>query len=338
MVKNQPSKGATAEEALRAYFLESGYFVVRGIKVRHGKLDVTDIDAWLYARASALHRVRTNVDAKNKGTPKAMERILWARGVQEILSLDHAIVATTDSRPIVEEFGAIHGVQVLGGAFLGQLIQRYNATEVARITEEEFWLLVAGDGLDRLQGGWFERLETSKSRLLDRLDFSSCNAWLEDARHFIDALGAGRRGDVACRCAYLVLSFFFLGLDFRLAPLAFEPAERRRQALLDGFEYGEGGRDRLRATTDLVRRFRPDVARELTANLPQEPTPRAAILTEYFGKADTYRTLFALALQFEAMAFGASVVHPGKLPLNLMGPFGVILDALQLDRRQFLDA
>jgi hypothetical protein len=149
-------KGSIAEEALRAYFLESGYFAVRGVKAQYNDLDVTDIDVWLYLRASALHRIRANVDTKNRGSPKAMERILWARGLQAILGLDHAIVATPDARPVVEEFGAMHGVQVLGGAFLSQLTQRPKTALDTRVTEEDFVALITADGIDKLQGSWME--------------------------------------------------------------------------------------------------------------------------------------------------------------------------------------
>jgi hypothetical protein len=48
------------------------------------------------ARQSASVRTRTIVDVKDKRSPKAFERVLWARGMQLALGCDRAIVATTD--------------------------------------------------------------------------------------------------------------------------------------------------------------------------------------------------------------------------------------------------
>lgn len=61
---------------------------------------MTDVNVWLYLRPSPLGREHIMVDAKDRGKPKAMERILWAKGLQSVLGVKaSAIVATTDKRP-----------------------------------------------------------------------------------------------------------------------------------------------------------------------------------------------------------------------------------------------
>ena len=118
---DQLLKGPAAEEALRNYFLSIGYFVARGCKFGFQGFDVTDVDLWLYGRTSPLSRERANVDIKNKKTPQALERIFWAKGLQATLGFDACIVATTDTRPDVRDFGLQHQVKVLDGRFLGRL-------------------------------------------------------------------------------------------------------------------------------------------------------------------------------------------------------------------------
>jgi len=81
-------KGEATEEILREYFLKLGYFVVRSIPYKYNQFDVTDVDIWLYSRPSPLTRERTNVDVKRKKTPQALERIFWAKGLQQVLSLE----------------------------------------------------------------------------------------------------------------------------------------------------------------------------------------------------------------------------------------------------------
>ena len=57
-MENQPQlfKGELLEEKLRSYFLNNGYYVVRGAKYSYKGHDITDIDLLLYGRVSSLSR------------------------------------------------------------------------------------------------------------------------------------------------------------------------------------------------------------------------------------------------------------------------------------------
>lgn len=70
------SKGPKMEELLRNYFLKAGYYVVRGVPFIYEGFDITDIDLWLYGRASSVSREITIVDIKNRKTPQAIEKNL----------------------------------------------------------------------------------------------------------------------------------------------------------------------------------------------------------------------------------------------------------------------
>ena len=115
------SKGYRMEELLRRYFIRSGYFTVRGVPFVYEGFDVTDIDIWLYDRPSPVSRHRIIVDTKNKSTPKAIERIFWTKDLQQVLGVEQSIVATTNKRPAVSDFGREQDVLILDGPFLDRL-------------------------------------------------------------------------------------------------------------------------------------------------------------------------------------------------------------------------
>jgi hypothetical protein len=99
MITKTGVKGLVAEEALRCYFRDIGYFAVRGIPLTYKETDVTDVDIWLYVKPTSLTSERACVDVKRKRTPQVMERVLWTKGLKDVLGVDRAIVVTSDDRP-----------------------------------------------------------------------------------------------------------------------------------------------------------------------------------------------------------------------------------------------
>src|SRR3546814_16425303 len=91
-------KGANLEELVRAYLARQGFFALRSVSLRFEDEEVTDIAVWSYGRQSASIRTRTLFDVKGKRSPKAFERILWARGMKHALGCDRPIVATNDRK------------------------------------------------------------------------------------------------------------------------------------------------------------------------------------------------------------------------------------------------
>ncbi|GGA14308.1 hypothetical protein [Okeania sp. KiyG1] len=88
---------------------------------------------WLYSKASAFSRKRTNVDIKNKKNPRAFKRIIWAKGLQTTLKLERAIVATASTKDEAHKFGLANNIIVITGDVLKQIISR--RVNSNRITE-----------------------------------------------------------------------------------------------------------------------------------------------------------------------------------------------------------
>jgi hypothetical protein len=135
MSESKIAKGEHAEESLRHYFLSLGYYVVRGVPFSYRGIEVTDVDLWLYLRSSSISRERACVDIKNRKTPQAIERVFWAKGLQQVLKLEKCIVATTDNRKEPVDFGALHNISVLSGDFIQRIIKTF-PTSKERISEE----------------------------------------------------------------------------------------------------------------------------------------------------------------------------------------------------------
>jgi len=343
MTNQQPDKGGRTEEALREYFLKAGYYAARGVPFVYGDTDVTDVDIWLYIRPSPLGRERVSVDAKDRGKPKALERILWAKGLQAILGFERCIVATTDRRPVVRKFGDQNNVLVLDGNMLSRLTMSSTKEPSDRISEEEFLHEVEADDSDRFLGKWRSRMVSAKALLLNSLGFDGCNSWLEDFYYFANETTTSSRRATACRLSYLVLSYLLLGIDYSMRTLAFEPPEERRRALQEGFRYGSNGRDgvdrALSLATTLIETYAPDAGAsgsQMRARLANDAgLLKVDILAEYFTRPDIFRDLFGFAKAFEAHAFARVFTPPHSLEPSLQGIVGVVLDFLGMDRVSF---
>ncbi|RWA75893.1 MAG: hypothetical protein E5V89_01120 [Mesorhizobium sp.] len=57
------AKGLKTEELVRAYFLRAGFFVMRGIKLRHDGVELTDIDMWAKDERSAYFPSTTSLSS-----------------------------------------------------------------------------------------------------------------------------------------------------------------------------------------------------------------------------------------------------------------------------------
>lgn len=336
---DQPLKGAAAEEALRNYFLSIGYYVVRGGRFTYNRFDVTDVDLWLYARNSPLSRERVCVDIKNKKTPQALERIFWAKGLQAVLELDSCIVATTDTRPDVSEFGLKHNVKVLDGKFLSRLTKSPRS-HMERINEEAFFAELDTGSLGRLGGDWRGRYEMSKSRLLHSLNFDGCNAWLEDISYLLSQIASGIE---TWRLLYASCSHLLIAIDFILRDLLTADQEQRRQVIERGIRYGMSGQ----AFTENVGRMaaalvesvaaQPGLSETLQSELrAQAAGVKADLLAEYFSKNSAGAGLFEIALAFEAAAFSPTVVTPSKMSTACQSVIGVLADFCEIDRKTAL--
>ena len=339
-------KGGQMEETLREYFLDLGYYVVRGIKYGFEGFDITDVDLWLYQRGSSFSRQRFNVDIKHKRSPQALERVLWAKGLQQCLNLDGALVATTDMRKAVKKFADQNDVVLLDGAMIGKLKQRYGKG-TGRISEEELIHLARGAKNDRVGTDWLNRIDAAKSRVLSQLDFDGFNALLIDTRFFAsEMITDAHRREAACRFFYFSLSLLVIVLDFIARDFAFIDKQLQSDVLDDGFRFGKIGKhgaEKVFATASKIVSacFPGERARsvEFIKQLRTESMNlQAEVLTEFFLKANHGKALFDFARSFESAAYARELTVPAVLSGEQRGLISVILDFHGIDRKKFFDS
>lgn len=337
-------KGYYMEELLRRYFISSGYFTVRGVPFVYGGFEITDIDIWLYDRPSPVSRHRIIVDSKNRSTPKAIERIFWTKGLQQVLGVEQAIVATTDRRPAVSDFGREQDVLILDGSFLSSLQKSSEGFE-ARLSEEQFVSLLGTYRPTKVVGDWKNRFREAKRPLARDLGYNAINQWLTDAKFFAEqAQLVATHKEIALRALYVLLSFIAIAFDFVIRDLAFSESAAKLDAINDGLRHGTQGatgtKRLIELATGLIEQYAPEqraLAPRIRARLGKDldAIPTKA-LAEYFSKQSVSRELFSVAKELDAAAYKTVFVSPQTLPAQVKGMIGVLLDFWEIDRKSFL--
>jgi hypothetical protein len=337
------SKGSSMEELLRIYFLYAGYYVVRGVPFVYEGFDVTDIDLWLYGRPSSVSREISIVDIKNKKTPQAIERIFWIQGLKQAIKANNAIVATTDKRQEVKDFGKDMGVFVLDGSFLNRLQSRFGENLKSRLTDEEFNLKIDGYELEKIDGDWKRRIYRAKSLFSRGLSFDNCNAWLEQGKFFAEqAITKPQQREISLRCLYLICSFIAIAIDFILKELSFLEQAEKTILITDGFTYGSSARKLVDMSMRLIEQYASDgrtisnqVRTGINRQLSELPTN---ILGEYFSRNDVTKSIFNVAKEFEKLAMEREFSTHSAASIDLRGVLACLLDYWSIDRVYFAHA
>lgn len=336
-------KGGHAEEALRAYFTDLGYFVVRGMSVRVAGSEVTDIDLWLYNRPSPLTRERLNVDIKNKKTPQALERIFWTKGVQTILGFDGCIVATSDKRPEAVEFGRTHGVTVLDGNLLRRICEKSTASHLS--DDDLRGLAVATRRTRGAELGWYDRARANASVLGSRLGFDACNHLLPEIRFFVEqALIGGARTEEALRYVYLHVAYFLVSLDYSLSDSAFLSAEDRQRRVEEGLRYGQAGRAGTERLTEMAIKLAAASVPGSSASAIRHSVRRISeeypveVIADYVARTAVFNSLFILAREFKSHVHRADLPSPLDLVNGAKAFIFVLLDFFGVERTAFVSA
>ncbi|WP_439890050.1 hypothetical protein ACS7SF_12315 [Ralstonia sp. 25C] len=343
-------KGYLLEELLRAYFLRAGMYAVRGVPLQLDGDDLTDVDIWLYERPTGSSRRRQIVDAKSKLKPKAIERLLWTRGLFELLQVDGAYVATTDNRSMLKEISSRLGVAVLDGADLKRMAESEKVLFADRLSEEDLDKAIKAVNRGRRNKDLQLRYQDLKAGLIDGFGSGTVNRALDHFVGFARVLGAchpsSGAAEAALRLAYIAASIVAITLDFALTKVSFKSTEERRNTILNVIRYGDedevSGMEKVRVAAALIERYAPNgrAISQSMLNAIQEdfqsiPAEVVAdhVLSQLKGDA-----LFRVARSLEFEGFKVELQGFDQLPLEEKSFLGVLMDFAGLERSAFADA
>ncbi len=305
--------------------------------------DITDVDLWLYVRTTSLGAERACVDVKRRRTPQAMERVLWTKGLKEVLGVDRAIVVTSDNRRETREFGAAHGVGILQGEFLQRVITTFSPSD--RLTEEELFSLLKTPCIVESDVEWRSWFRRAKANLLDSLSFDGCNTFLLAAELLLDEyLAMGKSVEVPIRLLYAIIAYFLICLDYVSHSFVHLNAAARTAGLIDGFRYGEIGPHRTEEIVEMALQLLSAAGKtdlfsgealyaEFQRQVSEYP---AEMLGEHFAKTESLKSLFGIACSYEKQAYSKTLLRPDELPSEQKAVIGLICDFLGRDRKKII--
>jgi hypothetical protein len=332
------------EELLRAYFLRSGFFVIRGVPFAYDGEDLTDLDLVLYERPTGATRRIQVVDIKYKQKPKAVERMFWTRGLVEAVDIDGGYVATTDSRPVLRKIADKLDLGIIDGADIKRIRESTNVLFPGRITDEE--LVEALQKVDKnrkdkiLQSCRKEILASLSSGFGASAVVRALGSFSEMANLTVSAHPGSTSAEGAGRLAYLSAAIASACLDYVSVDAAFRSIDERRELLLKAVRFGsdEGART-LRVAVGLIEKYAKggsatarQVESALLADLNAIP---AEIIADQAGRLLKENSLFIVARELEAASYERACPTFDQLSTQAKAMLGAFLDYAAVKREAF---
>ncbi|WP_295241997.1 restriction endonuclease [uncultured Brevundimonas sp.] len=333
-------KGAALEEIARAYFQRQGYFALRSVPYRFEGEEVTDIDVWIYGRQAASGRIRAIVDAKDKRSPKALERVLWTKGLQTTTGSDRAIVVTTDNSPRVNRFARENRVSIVTKAFLDEFAKSDRGRS-DRLTLEGFYDHVNANKAQKQDGDWLSQIENVKTSLVTNPGFPAFNTATSAFRFFGEKIETRPLyREQAIRCCYLTAAVACASLDSALERIVFDDAATKIRAINSGIVFGDTGDGRTQKNLQNVLHLvaaSMENGRALSAQIESSIDSefkkiRADIISEYFSKDSHQFSLFSVARELEERAHTSLGGDLNGLSIEAKGTLGVFADFCNVKR------
>ena len=343
-------KGYVLEELLRAYFLRTGFFVMRGVPFTFLEENLGDVDLWLYDRPTGTSRRVQFCDVKSKNHPKAIERIFWTNGLSDALNFDGAYVATTDKRKNIRLLAAKVDIQLIDGIDIQRIRDSPNVLYADRISDEV--LVQELKLVDKELRN--KNLQETRVKILSSLSAGfgapsavrALDCFHDLAREVVHSHPDSKAARAAGRLTYLAGAIVCESLDYVSIGAAFRTLSERRELILNAVRHGVlsdyDGQQALKLALTLVEKYAPggsatarDVEVGFRGDLENIP---AEIIADQAVKLLTDNKLFHTGLDFEKACYSIEPPPFDSLGLEAKSMLGALLDYAGVDRRRFAQA
>lgn len=339
------AKGAGLEELARAYFSRQGFMAIRSVSIQFEDEEITDIDVWLYGRQGGGVRTRNLVDVKDKRSPKAFERVMWARGMQLALGCDRAFVVTTDNSQKAARFAHQQKVSLLTAGYLRHWAEGDILKD--RLSLEELQGNIQTFSGQKQDGDWVRQIAVAKSAIVSLAPFPAFNKAMASFRFFSErAATRPHHREQALRGAYLSAGLACIALDAGLEKLIFEQPQVRQHMIYAGVTYGDAGDNRVKNSINtvlsviskgvnngrVIARQAGDALEEMFASI------RADIIAEFFSKEQNSSILYGVARELEMRAHARNRDDLTSLSVEAKAALGVFADFVGAKRAALLSS
>jgi hypothetical protein len=345
--RGKSDKGHQLEELLRAYFLRAGFFAVRSVPFQHAGDDLTDIDLWLYERPTGSSRRRQIVDAKSRTKPKAVERLLWTKGLVQLLDVDGAYVATTDARPMLRGISKKLGIAVLDGSDIRRISASEKVIYPDRISEEEFIFKITSVDKARRTKDFQLQYHDIKLSLIDNFGAGTINRALDSFAFLCSAAVTAHpntgAAEIALRLSYFAGAVVALAVDYIGSEVSFRTSDERRAALINAIRFGDideaPALERMRLAIALLEKYSASgdaIGRAIEAAVKKDlKNIPAEIIAEHVVKSTKPEDLFQIAKRLEHLSFSQVVTPFDALGIEDKAFIATLLDYSGVDRSRF---
>ena len=269
------------------------------------------------------------------------------KGLAELLDVDGAYVATTDTRPLLKEMARRLGISILDGSDIKRMMDSKRVLLSDRLHEEDVISAIIevdkSRGNRELQHGY----QDLKAALIDSFGPGTVNRALEHFTLFSRALTSshpdGRAAEITLRLSYIAASYIAIAIDSVLTNVSFKSIDEKRKTIVNVVRYGdyneERGLEKVRVATRLVERYAANgsalsqsIANAVKSDYEKVP---AEGIADYVLTHVKSGGLFKLARDLDLRGFDINLLGYDSLSVEERALLGVLLDFSGIDRQSF---
>lgn len=295
MENKQQRVGSKFEEKVRNYFLINNYFVLRGIIVKDGASDITDLDIWGYRNLGLYSYERIFADCKNKKKPKMAERLLWTIGIKHSIGVEKAFLAVNAAKYQFQEFAVKNNVVILDNNILKSV------PDFDRKSDEE--LIELFNQNDLLGTPTRDMFENLKTLVVGKVEIKNINIVIYNIKTNIEK-HIQNPTEASSRLLLFSVAIFYLLLDMLYMKYHNISFEYSINKIIDGIKYGEDI-SRIKQLSIMLSKITGESQQNIYTTLMSEGDKNIDILTNSIIKKGSY---FQFAKDFENMSYNNNLI------------------------------